>query len=333
MKRLICEKCGGQSSELARKEETIIVRGVDITFEANVRVCSCGNELFDEESEQANLTRAYDIYREQEGILGPSEIREIRESYGISQRALGRILGWGEITVHRYETGAVPNQSHSTMLELLRDPAVMKKLLTKGQKELPKATYEAVMGRVQEMLDQNEPKQSLRQLESKLGMGDEDLYSGFRQFDLIKFANALLFFAHNIPALYKTKFNKLMFYADFIHFDRLTNSITGSKYLKFEFGPVPEKYDGLLWELEQLGLIKVAVEPAGLYAGYVIYPLAEFDPTVFTEEELEILNEVAEKYGNMTAATISEMSHQESGWLETDPKQPIPYSYAVDLKA
>lgn len=123
-----------------------------------------------------------------------------------------------------------------------------------------------------------------------------------------------------------------MFYADFIHFSRLTNSITGSRYLRFEHGPVPEKYDGLLWELEQLGLIKVAVEPAGIFAGYVIYPLAEFDPTVFTDEELAVLNEVAAKYGSMTAAAISETSHSELGWLKTDPKEPIPYSYATELK-
>ena len=332
-KKLYCDVCGSFETTITKKNETIEVRGKEVEIEAEVRVCSCGNELFDEELERDNLSKAYAEYRARLGIMSPEEIKQMREGYGISQRGLSRLLGWGDVTVHRYETGAIPDQPHSMLLELLNDPAVMSSAMSKGKDLLPKTTFETVMSNVREKLAQKGKGLTLASLQERFDFGEADICSGFKRFDLTKFTNALLFFATKVPDLYKTKVNKLMFYADFLHFNEFVVSITGSRYLKYEFGPVPEKYEGLIWEVSQLGVISVTEEPVGQFVGSVIRPLVDYDPTVFTDDELRVLESVAKTYGELTSRSISEVSHKEDGWLETDPSQPIPYSYAKTLKS
>ena len=141
-KKLYCDVCGSFETTITKKNETIEVRGKEVEIEAEVRVCSCGNELFDEELERDNLSKAYAEYRARLGIMSPEEIKQMREGYGISQRGLSRLLGWGDVTVHRYETGAIPDQPHSMLLELLNDPAVMSSAMSKGKDLLPKTTFE-----------------------------------------------------------------------------------------------------------------------------------------------------------------------------------------------
>ena len=72
MKRLYALKCqcGEIESSVIVKKETIPVRGENIEIESNIRVCNnCGEELFDEELEEDNLSRAYEEYRKKKDIL------------------------------------------------------------------------------------------------------------------------------------------------------------------------------------------------------------------------------------------------------------------------
>ena len=137
MKRF-CPVCNiEQETYVIEKEEISNVRGDEIKVLARIRVCSvCGEELFDEELEEENIQRVYDIYRKKHGILSPEEIKNIRESYGLSQRAFAKLLGIGEASIARYETGALPEKSLSNMILLLKDPRNMEKLLEKNKEAL-----------------------------------------------------------------------------------------------------------------------------------------------------------------------------------------------------
>lgn len=328
---LRCEKCGSDESVVVVKKETIPVRGEDIVIESNVRICECGNELFDEALEEENLTLAYNEYRKQHNLLGPQEIREIREKYGLSQRTLGKILGWGEITIHRYETGAIPDTSHHKMLKLLKDPEVMKTLLIEAQDLIPKTTFKRTMERISSILEEKEIDKFQSMVQNKLQHKSMDIESGFKQFDFQKFAQVVLFFAQKIDQLWKTKLNKLLFYADFLNFRESTVSLTGARYLKFNHGPVPQDYEMLFWSLKESGLINIRVAQAIDYSGELIQPLAEFDPDVFTKKELDVLEQVVQKYGNFNSRKIREVSHEEKGWIETNFSDAIPYHFALEL--
>src|ERR1700684_607030 len=114
-RNLICEGCGPiglHGTRIEKRQETYPVKGEDTSILADVRVCSkCGQDVFDKELDGGNLRKAYDIYRAAHGIITAEEIGLLREKYGLSQRGLGNLLGWGEVTIHRYENGSLPDES------------------------------------------------------------------------------------------------------------------------------------------------------------------------------------------------------------------------------
>ena len=332
MMEYLCEMCRGTQSTIIKRLENYNVRGESIDIEANVQICeSCGNELFDEKLETDNLIKAYNIYRQKHGIMKPEEIREIRQRYGLSQRALSKILGWGEITVHRYETGAIPDSSHNTMLRLIENPIVMKELLLEAREAITQSTYKKTMARVDALIEEREDEEFLNMIEHRVQSSSINIESGFKRFDIEKFLQVVLFFAEEVPTLWKTKLNKLLFYSDFTYFKHYTTSLTGLKYLKYEFGPVPDNYEGLLWSMEKLGLIDLVPSSAGLCSGTIIRPLTSCNKDVFGKEEIEVLLEVKNLYGSTTSGEISDISHKEKAWLETQLKDIISYEHSMNL--
>ncbi|WP_455514865.1 type II TA system antitoxin MqsA family protein [Pseudostreptobacillus sp.] len=76
------------------------VLGDDIEIETQVLICSnCGNELYDEELDSQTLLKAYNEYRKKHKLLLSDEIKNIRETYGLSQRSFAKLLNWGEKTI------------------------------------------------------------------------------------------------------------------------------------------------------------------------------------------------------------------------------------------
>ncbi len=74
--------------------------GDDIEIEIQVLICSnCGNELYDEELDSQTLLKVYNEYRKKHKLLLSDEIKNIRETYGLSQRSFAKLLNWGEKTI------------------------------------------------------------------------------------------------------------------------------------------------------------------------------------------------------------------------------------------
>src|SRR5439155_24317239 len=98
-----CPRCGREG--VLRKgtiREATLIRNAPIEIEAEVQRCDdCGEVFATVHEEQRNFEKAYRIYRDQHGLLQPEEIRDIRKQYRLGQRAFSRLLGWGELTLHR----------------------------------------------------------------------------------------------------------------------------------------------------------------------------------------------------------------------------------------
>jgi putative zinc finger/helix-turn-helix YgiT family protein len=139
MKKMYCPKCGSfQETYEVTAEQTLPVRGENITVSGTVRRCSvCEEALVSEEHDSAILEKAYALFRERHGLLTPQEIRSIREGYGLSQRAMARLLGCGDVTIHRYESGALQDAAHDRLLRLIREPANLQTLLEGAGDEVP----------------------------------------------------------------------------------------------------------------------------------------------------------------------------------------------------
>jgi putative zinc finger/helix-turn-helix YgiT family protein len=109
--------------------EALKINNQNIHVKTNVYRCEEEHHFFyNPADEEEKFQEAYRKYRELNGLLQPEDIKEIREKYGLSQRALARFLGWGEITVQRYESGALQSNAHNFLLLLMKDTINFEKL-------------------------------------------------------------------------------------------------------------------------------------------------------------------------------------------------------------
>ena len=122
-----------------------------------------------------------------------------------------------------------------------------------------------------------------------------------------------------------------MFYADFINYKETGASITGLEYAKLPFGPVPEDFDNILYKAMFDDCIDYNIEYKNQYEYNYIKSKKEFNKSLFTKDELDVLQKVKEKFKDYSSKDIVEYSHKEQAYLKTKELQKISYDYAFDI--
>ncbi len=318
-----------QETQMISKKELLPVRGEEIATVSDIRVCSiCGNELFDEELDTTNLERVYQAYRIKHNLLSPLEIRQIRESIG-SGRTVAALLGWSQATFVRYEGGAMPSASHhEQLLRLKNDPSYLKYLFDLSGDKLKDRERD----RIRVMISKEDVPIELSPVDFLNKLFAQFYNKGITnvEFDFKKLAAMVQIFAETNQGLAKTKLQKLLYYADNLHFKRHGYSITGLAFIHSHFGPVPVNHDLICWALETVGAIEVKPYE-GPYEGEIIVPVEDVAQGLFSDEELDVIFTVAGYFKDFSARRISDFAHKERGYLETAHKKVIPFSYASDL--
>jgi len=163
------------------------------------------------------------------------------------------------------------------------------------------------------------------------GPADEeaDVFTGHRPFSLEKLAAMAAYVAHRGKNIYRTKLNKLLFYADFTHYRSHGTSISGARYVHLPYGPVPDRYEGMLAKLSAMETIWF--EQRGDYQ--IIKGWNDPLIGVLGNEERTTLDQVLEHLGAMTSSELTRQSHREKGYRSTKLGEPIAYEYAKFLEA
>jgi uncharacterized phage-associated protein len=154
-----------------------------------------------------------------------------------------------------------------------------------------------------------------------------NVFTGHRTFSLEKMAAMVSYFAERADNLYKTKLNKLLFYADFVNYYRLGKSISGSRYVHLPYGPVPDGYEETLETLNHYGVVDVAKDASADLVRSGDSPAQGF----LNPEEVETLDWILENYGHMSASQLTEVSHRERAYSNTRTGEEIAYEYAKFL--
>jgi hypothetical protein len=163
-----------------------------------------------------------------------------------------------------------------------------------------------------------------------------DEYNGYRSLDVIK-AAVLIHFICTLTDAFRTKLNKLLFYIDFDHYRNNGISITGLQYCAIPWGPVPNRFSLLYDHLVQLNYIKSEyyLFPNG-YEGEKYLPgdISDKYRIHLAETEVRSVEGVIRKIGSLSSVKITELSHQEIGWIENRSENAkISYEYSFDLLA
>lgn len=328
-----CEVCGREvETKIITRKEILNVCGEDIEVDAQVMVCAeCGEELFNEELDSATLINAYNEYRRRHKLLLPEEIRRIREQYGLSQRSFAKLLNWGDKTIRRYENGAVQDRAHNSLLLFLREPENMRTYLTENEVALDEKQISRLLETV-EKLEQD--------TDFRVGRRYFDLFfsrvpceeNGLKGFDYEKLCAMVLFFAHKSAGLLKTKLMKLLNYSDMIFYKENGLSISGLKYAHLPYGPVPDNFDMILGKMAADHIAHIEVFYDGSYENHQVIPECDVPEGALSDEEIEVLNRIYEKFKNFGSAEISNYSHREKGYNATKTGQIISYAYAMDIQ-
>ena len=317
---------------IEERTETLPVRGEATAVLAKVAVCpECGADMSVEELDEATLVAAFNLYRQRHGLMSPEEMRALRGRYGLGVRPFSLLLGWGEITLHRYESGSLQDAAHEGALRLAEEPANIRILLLANGHRLTarqRARLEAHMATLEIGATAAEAEE-LRDV--FVAREEQDTYSGWMPMQVSKLREMILYFTA-LPEMYETKLNKLMFYADFSHFKHCGVSISGAPYLAFPHGPVLQHYPRIEDDLLESGeLLAEEVFFASGGAGTVFKGKREPDMTLFSAEEQSSLANVVRVLGRKTSKQLRDLSHKESAWRNTPERAMIDYAKAAEL--
>ncbi|MBE5837510.1 type II TA system antitoxin MqsA family protein [Butyrivibrio sp.] len=328
-----CEVCEREvETKIITRNQVFNVCGEDVEIAAKVMICAeCGEELFNEELDSATLIDAYNEYRRRHKLLLPEEIRKIREQYGLSQRSFAKLLNWGDKTIRRYENGAVQDRAHNSLLLFLREPENMRTYLTENEVALDEKQIARLLETVEKLEQDTDFRVERRYFDlffSKIPCEE----NGFKGFDYEKLCAMVLFFAHKSAGLLKTKLMKLLNYSDMIFYKENGLSISGLKYAHLPYGPVPDNFDMILGKMAADHIAHIEVLYDGAYENHQVVAECDVPEGTLSDEEIEVLERIYEKFKNFGSVEISNYSHREKGYNATKTGQIISYAYAMDIQ-
>lgn len=339
MKSIYCPKCDKRVETVVKETmASFTVRKVGVRARQFQAICpNCGEMIADEEISRANLEFAFAAYRVEEHLLSPEEIREAYAKYGLTQKSFGILLHLGGATLSRYEHGALQTKQIDAAIRQAAQPENMLALLDEHEEELPASQVESARQRARVFISKEASEHALaggRTGNFRLLLSDEapSERNGFRRLDWPRAIQMAVYMATHCTDLGRTKLNKAMFYADFSCFAESSCSMSGLMYARATRGPIVEQYETVFGQMVREGhLVEESVSYGPIDAA-VFKPNEDFDPSLFTESDLRILERVVQFVNSFaTAKELSEYSHKERLWVENDNGDALSYMGAFEL--
>ena len=293
-----------------------------------------GEQFEDDAFAQLNYNQLLNQYRAKYSIPFPEQIISIREKYNLPAARISEILGFGANGYRQYEGGEVPSQSNAKLIQLADDPHEFKKLVNYCTTLDPKFA-EKIHKTIDNLLEEQKTNKLKKQLENYFfGAYLPNNLTGFKTPDLRKLSEMVMFFTEKLEP-WKTKLNKLLFYADFIMHKQSGFSMSGVQYRAIPMGPVPNNFNSIfdyLANKEEVDIYYTNFANGGTGEQFKPNPNKSFNKALFTEAELKILEEVAERFKNTSTNEIIEISHKEKAWIDNiAEKKLIDYNYSFEL--
>lgn len=334
--KVYCPYCKKEVEYRIEKRDIKEFKGIEVNTFENVAICNeCNEDLYVNEIENENNERIFKIYRKIANIITPQDIVNLRNKYDISQRELTAILGFGKMTINRYERGGLPSKSQSDYIRLLIDNEIefVNRVKAAYEKnEISEKTYKKIVSNdIEKAISKKEVQDNIRKYLNVELNRDPDIYNGYKSLDLDKIENIISYIASKVKNLTITSLNKYLWYIDMLSFNQRSVAITGLTYQNQKFGPtiINKRYD-------EISLLddKYQREDFETINGNVTEIISKdnFDLNKISDSEKKIIDSVIKLLKNKKVTEISEMSHKEDGWKKTERLEQISFEYAMDLK-
>jgi len=292
------------------------------------------------ELDEININQIYNKYRDKYNLPFPDEINAIRAKYELSAMKMSEVLGFGANVWRNYEAGEVPSESNARLIQVADDPAEFGKMVRLSA-HLDEKTKEKILARVDVLLKAADGWRLVTS-EADYVMGTDpgenlpDHTTGYRKPSLERLTEMIVYFTEQMQP-WKTKMNKLLFYADFRHYQLHGVSISGARYRAVTWGPVPKQFDALFDHVarhEAVDFVQKELPDGNLSGQFKPRGPRSFRDVLFEESELAVLREVAERFAKDDAKRIIATSHEEEAWIKHEADHSIiDYNLAFGLKA
>ena len=311
-------------------------RGIKIDTYENVAVCKeCNQDLYVNEIEKKNNERIFEAYRKKANIINAKDIINLRKKYDISQRELTAILGFGKMTINRYERGGVPTKSQSDYIKLLmdNDDKFIEKVIEAHEKNcISDKTYNRIASKE---LDNRVCKDDIQELYKKVINSSlklkPNIYNGYKTFDLDLVENIISYISSKVKNLTITSLNKYLWFIDILSFNQMGVSITGLTYQKQQFGPtiIDQRYNEISLLDDKYTRTDYEDETG---TKSFITSKKNYDLSKLKNNEIEIIDTIIKLLKNKKVTEISDLSHEEEGWKKTNKFDKISFEHAMKLK-
>lgn len=139
-------------------------------------------------------------------------------------------------------------------------------------------------------------------------------YIKFNSDQLEKIGNTVVYLADRIPQLSKTKLLKLLYILDEISIKKSGIPILNLKYKVWKFGPVSEE---LFIDLSSEPYLLEKYIDRDSEGNYIVSKV-KFNEDQFSENEIDLMNFIIEKYGSKTGKELISYTHRiNSPWYNT----------------
>ena len=328
----------GNEMTLIKEKKSLIFRKEEFTYTHHSYHCETSNETFtDTELDTLNLTQVYNQYLDKYNLPFPEEIINIRKKYNLPANKMGLSLGFGVNTYRHYENGEVPSLANAKLIQLAKNPKSFKILVEESEGVYSDLEKIELIEHIDFLIQRERKNHFIIDFQNYiLGDSNPDIFTGYKSPNLEKLTEMIVFFAERLNPL-KTVMNKLLFYADFLNFKKTSFSISGTRYVAIDYGPVPNNFQTIFEKLQkENNFIINNIDYGNGYYGEEFRPVNNrvFNSEYFNESELSVLEEIANKFGSVSRNEIVEMSHEEEGWIKNfnDGKKLIEYHYSFNLK-
>lgn len=333
--KVYCPYCKKEVEYKIEKRDLKEFRGIEINTYEDVAICKeCQQDLYVNEIEEKNNERIYKLYREKANIIKPQDIVELREKYNISQRELTAILGFGKMTINRYERGGVPTKSQSDYIRLLinnENKFIEKVKEAYMNRNINDKTYEKIVSKnLENEINKDDIQNMYRKVINNSLSLKPNIFNGYKTFNLELVENIISYISSKVNNLTITSLNKYLWFIDIVSFNQRGISITGLTYQKQQYGPtiIDQRYKEISL-LDDKYVRNDYEDENGTKT--IITSNKNFDLSKLKDSEIAIINKIIKLLKNKNVTDISNMSHEEEGWKKTKKYNEISFEYAMNL--
>lgn len=159
----------------------------------------------------------------------------------------------------------------------------------------------------------------------------DDIRVAVPKLNVEKFKNIILYILEECggkPNIGETMLYKLLYFSDFNYYELYEEHLSGAIYKKLQFGPVPQRLDGIINQMIKDKLIKRVKTEYHNYPQTRYLSLENADLKSLSAAEKEVIDKVIEQFSDWSAARISDYSHKDMPWKATKDGEVIDYELA-----